>query len=168
MTPTPRTELDPRFSNAGATATPWAEGRRRLEEAAVYWISTVRRDGRPHVTPLYAVWLDDALHFCSGEAEQKSVNLAANPNVVMTTGCNNDDGGLDVVVEGTAERITEQATLERINERYIAKYGEEWRFEISDGVFHGGGGPAPVYRVQAGKALGFAKGAEFSHTRWVF
>ncbi len=28
--------------------------------------STVRPDGRPHVTPLLAVWADDALHFCTG------------------------------------------------------------------------------------------------------
>jgi len=164
----PRTELDARFSSEGATAKTWEEGRRRIEEAAVYWVSTVRADGRPHVTPLYAVWVDDALYFCSGVEEQKSKNLARNPQVAMTTGCNDDKGGLDVVLEGRTAVVTDQQLLERIADAYVDKYGEEWRFEIRDRVFHGGGGPAPVYELEPVKALGFGKGAEFSHTRWMF
>ncbi|MCU1373335.1 MAG: pyridoxamine 5-phosphate oxidase, partial [Actinomycetia bacterium] len=74
----PVTELDRRFGDPSATATPWAETRRVLETAELFWISTVRPDGRPHVTPLPAVWQDDALHFCTGAAEQKGVNLARN------------------------------------------------------------------------------------------
>ena len=35
------------------------------------WLTTVRADGRPHVTPLVAVWLDDAIHFSTGPEEQK-------------------------------------------------------------------------------------------------
>lgn len=56
----PVAELDARFSSDGATRTGWAEARRRLEDAEVYWLSTVRPDGRPHVTPLLSVWLDGA------------------------------------------------------------------------------------------------------------
>lgn len=36
----------------------------------------MRADGRPHVTPLVAVWLDGAPHFSTGPAEQKAVNLS--------------------------------------------------------------------------------------------
>ena len=75
----PITELDPRFSSAGATPTSWSEGCERLEEAEVYWISTVRPGGRPHVTPLLGVWVDGALHFCTGPDERKAKNLAHNP-----------------------------------------------------------------------------------------
>jgi pyridoxamine 5'-phosphate oxidase-like protein len=62
----PVAELDARFSSEDATAREWSEGRRYLDRAEVYWISTVRLDGRPHVTPLIAVWLYDALYFCTG------------------------------------------------------------------------------------------------------
>lgn len=48
----PETELDQRFSSTDATATSWADGRERVEKAELFWISTVRPDGRPHVTPL--------------------------------------------------------------------------------------------------------------------
>jgi nitroimidazol reductase NimA-like FMN-containing flavoprotein (pyridoxamine 5'-phosphate oxidase superfamily) len=74
----PATELHPQFSSEGATATPWAEAREQLEKASIYWLATVRPDGRPHVTPLLAVWLDGALYFCTGPSERKAKNLAHN------------------------------------------------------------------------------------------
>lgn len=67
----PVTELDPRFSAPGAVATPWEDVRRAVEEAQLFWISTVRPDGRPHVTPLPAVWWTDALYFCMVPASRK-------------------------------------------------------------------------------------------------
>ena len=74
----PDTELDTRFSDPDAVATGWEETRQVLEQAELFWISTVRADGRPHVTPLVAVWLDDAVHFATGPGEQKAVNLRTN------------------------------------------------------------------------------------------
>ena len=59
----PVTELDERFSDAGAEPTPWATTRAVLEQAQLSWVTTVRADGRPHVTPLVAVWLDDVRAF---------------------------------------------------------------------------------------------------------
>ena len=95
------TGLDPRFSDPGAVPTEWDEACRALETAELFWITTVRADGRLHLTPLVGVWLDGALHFATGPAEQKAVNLRHNPQVVLTTGCNRWDQGIDVVVEGT-------------------------------------------------------------------
>jgi nitroimidazol reductase NimA-like FMN-containing flavoprotein (pyridoxamine 5'-phosphate oxidase superfamily) len=67
----PVTELDTRFSDRDAVATDWEETRRVLEEAELFWISTVRADGRPHVTPLVAVWLDGAIYFATGPASRR-------------------------------------------------------------------------------------------------
>jgi Pyridoxamine 5'-phosphate oxidase len=50
---TPAAELHAGFSSKGATPTDWARGRQHMEEAQVFWLSTVRPDGRPHVTPLF-------------------------------------------------------------------------------------------------------------------
>ena len=83
---TPRTELDTRFSEPGAQPTSWEDTLEAIKQAEIFWISTVRADGRPHVTPLVAVWLDDALHFSTGADEQKTRNLAGNPRVALTTG----------------------------------------------------------------------------------
>lgn len=98
----PTGELEPQFSSEDATPRAWSEGRQRLEQAEVYWLSTVRPDGRPHVTPLLAVWLGGALYFCTGPHERKAKNLDQNPRCVLTTGCNALNEGLDLVVEGDA------------------------------------------------------------------
>ncbi len=98
---TPDTALDPRFSEPGAIAAGWDETRRALEDAQLSWICTVRADGRPHLTPLVAVWLDGALYFSTGAGEQKVVNLRGNPHVLLLTGCHRWDEGLDVVPRAT-------------------------------------------------------------------
>ena len=168
MPGTPAAELDGRFSAPDATATPWADAQGVLEAAQIFWISTVRADGRPHVTPLIAVWLDGALHFGTGAEEQKARNLAGNPFCILTTWCNTIDEGLDVVVEGEAVNIREEAKLRRIADAYVAKYGSEWRFDVVDGAFsHSDGAVALVFEVAPVKAFGFGKGA-FSQTRWRF
>ena len=60
MTTKPRTELDSRFSEPGAQPTSWEDTLDAIKQAELFWISTVRADGRPHVTPLVAVWHDGA------------------------------------------------------------------------------------------------------------
>lgn len=161
-------ELDERFSDAAAVATEWDETRGVLEAAELFWICTVRADGRPHVTPLVAVWLDGAVHFTTGAQEQKGVNLAGNPHVILMTGCNRWDEGLDVVVEGDAVRQTDQSTLERLAAAWATKWTGQWQFEARDGAFqHPGGGEALVFSVTPVKVLAFAKGT-FGATRHRF
>ncbi|MFD9424577.1 MULTISPECIES: pyridoxamine 5'-phosphate oxidase family protein [unclassified Streptomyces] len=166
---TPVTELDARFSSKDATARPWQEGVALLDAARLYWLSTVRPDGRPHVTPLIGVWWDGALHFCTGPTERKARNLLANPEVVLTTGANTLDTGFDVVVEGRAERVTDESRLGSLAEAWEAKYGGDWHFEVSDGAFvNGESGRADVFAVAPRTAFGFGKGEPFSQTRWQF
>ena len=162
----PVAELDSRFSSEGATPTPWAVARKLLEKAKVYWLSTVRPDGRPHVTTLICVWLDGALYFCTGEGERKARNLVGNPHCVITTGCNTLDG-LDVVIEGDAVPMTDEATLKRLADLWASKY--DWRWTVRASKFHGDeGNDALVYEVRPAKAFGFGKGKSSSQTRWRF
>jgi Pyridoxamine 5'-phosphate oxidase len=162
----PAAELNPRFSSAGATPTPWPEARGRLERAEVYWLATVRPDGRPHVTPLIAVWLDGALYFHTGPSERKAKNLAGNAHCAITTGCNTLAEGLDLVVEGDAVQVSDETRLERVAEAIASKYG--WQVTVRDGALHGEGGEALVYEVRPTTVFGFGKGDPFSQTRWRF
>jgi general stress protein 26 len=163
----PVAELDARFSDAGAVVTPWDDVRGALDDAELFWISTVRADGRPHVTPLPAVWLDGALHFCTGAAEQKGVNLSKNAHCTLTTGNNAWKVGLDVVVEGNAERVDDEARLQRLADAWETKYDGDWHFDVANGAFQGEGGEALVFAVVPTKILAFAKG-EFAQTRYRF
>lgn len=166
---TPADEIDLRFSSPAATPTPWAEARRQLEGAEVYWLTTVRPDGRPHVTPLIAVWLDSALYFTTGPDERKGRNLKQNRQVVITTGCNTLSGGLDLVVEGEAAIVNDEAHLQRLVDAFAAKYGSRnWNFSVRDGAFDHQGGRALVYEIAPTTAFGFGKGELFSQTRWRF
>lgn len=56
---TPVTMLDRRYSDPDAVATAWDDTRRTIEAAELFWLTTVRADSRPHVTPVVAVWADD-------------------------------------------------------------------------------------------------------------
>ncbi|MGW1884305.1 pyridoxamine 5'-phosphate oxidase family protein [Streptomyces sp. NPDC001970] len=166
----PQTDLDTRYSSPGATATPWAEVVSRLEKAEIFWLSTVRPDGRPHVTPLMAVWADGALHFATGEQERKALNLAANPHVVLTTGTNAYGEGCDLVVEGEAVRVTDEERLAGLAAAWEAKYGPDWHFEVRDEAFasRDHGGRALVFGVAPRTAFGFGRGERYTQTRWRF
>jgi general stress protein 26 len=155
--PQPTGEVDSRFSDPDAVATSWPEAVQVLDRAELYWLTTVRADGRPHVTPLIGVWQDGAVHFCTGLREQKARNLEHHRHVALTTGSNAWARGLDVVVEGTTARVTEPATLQRLPDGYEAKYGSEWHFDVGDGVFGSGDDAAAVFRIEPTKVLAFAK-----------
>jgi Pyridoxamine 5'-phosphate oxidase len=158
----PITTVDTRYSGDLAEAIPWPKALVLLEQAELFWVSSVRLDGRPHVTPVVAVWLDGALYFSSGPDEQKSRNLATNPHCAMTTGCNTWDEGVDIVLHGDVEIVRDLSQLQRVADGFRAKYGNDWAFEVvDDGTFRG---PALVYQLIPTQALGFGKGP-FSHSR---
>jgi nitroimidazol reductase NimA-like FMN-containing flavoprotein (pyridoxamine 5'-phosphate oxidase superfamily) len=165
----PTTEIDPRFSSPDATPTPWVEATKEVEQAGICWLSTVRPDGRPHVTPLASIWLDGAFYFCTGSSERKTLNLLQNPHVVVTTGSNAFENGLDVVIEGDAVRVTDEAKLQRFTDLLRAKYGSFFDFQVRDGGVAGEDGDvAPAFEVVPKRAFGFARGEQFSQTRWKF
>lgn len=158
------------FSSEDAVPTEWVRARGDLRDAEVYWLSTVRPDGRPHVTPLLGVWLDGALYFCTGSTERKARNLAHNPHCILTTGCNTLDAGLDLTVEGEAAKVTDETELRSVADTYEAKYGQH--LMAPEGTWFGLGdairsGKALVFRVAPSTAFGFGKG-QFSQTRWCF
>jgi len=166
----PTAELDRRFSSEGATPPPWSDVVDALERAEIFWLSTVRADGRPHVTPLPAVWLDGSLYFCTGPGEQKARNLETNPRCVLTTGNDRFLSGLDMVVEGSAVRVTDKPLLERLAGLWESKLG--WRFDVVDDAFRERSADdsdvAHVFAVAPTKVLAFGKGEPFSQTRYRF
>lgn len=164
----PNGRVDTRFSSEEAPATPWPDARAVLEQAEIFWCSTVRAHGRPHVTPLIAVWLDAALHICTGPQEQKARNIESNPHIVVMTGNNAFGEGLDVVVEGDAIRVSDDGRLRRIADAYESKYGAEWRFIVRDGAFEHGPGRALVFEIPPTAVFAYARGASYSQTRFDF
>ena len=169
-------QIDPRYGDASATPPPWQDIERLLTDAQLYWIITVRADGRPHAVPLVGVWHEGAFAFCTGAEEQKQRNLDANAQVAVATGsmgAHGWDSGKDVVVEGTAVRVTGSQALQALADAWYAKYGEDWKYEVRGQEFvelsHSGGGTtggARVYRVAPAKVIAF--GDAHGQTRYRF
>jgi hypothetical protein len=155
-------KLDTRFSEASEPVG-WRQVSDALAAAELYWLTTVREDGRPHITPLIGAWVDDAWFlFCTGPEEQKAQNLNHSTAVAVTTGVNTWNDGLDVIIEGDAERVTGRDALTRLADVVREKYDGVWDFTPADDGFRhtdegGDGHIAYVFRVPPAKVLAFAK-----------
>lgn len=95
---------------------PWSWAQDRLRDAAVYWVSSVRPDGRPHVTPIWGVWVDGAFWMEGGPNTRRFRNLARNPATVVTIERGNDA----IILEGDAELVTHLA--DELVDRLLAAY----------------------------------------------
>jgi general stress protein 26 len=162
----PTAQLNEGYSQRGATAPAWATAARVLSVSEMFWLSTVRRDGRPHVTPLPAIWANGSVYFCVGSQEQKARNLESNPDCVIAAGANQFRSGLDVVIEGTAVRVTGQGDLLRLATLWKSRL--DWDFTVIEGGFHDPAGRfGLVFCVTPAKVLAFGKDP-FSQTRYLF
>ncbi|MFT4037307.1 MAG: pyridoxamine 5'-phosphate oxidase family protein [Thermomicrobiales bacterium] len=162
----PAGELDERYSSPGAAPTPWTVVEEALAQPQTFWVSTVRQDGRPHMTPLLAIWTNAAIHFTTGAGEQKARNLAANPACILATGGNALDSGLDIVIEGEAQRVQDSATLEELAALWKSRLN--WNFIVRDGMFADGEQTSLVFVVRPQTMYAFNKGEPFAQTRWRF
>ena len=154
----------------GSAPIPWSRPLKQLEAgtAASYWLATTKPEGRPHVAAVGALWIDGKIYFTSSAKARKGRNLAANPNCVLSVTLK----GLDLVVEGSAVRITDRPTLLRLAQRYAAQgwpasvRGEALTAEYSAPS----AGPPPwnLYVVRPTTAFGVATAEPWGATRWQF
>jgi hypothetical protein len=132
------------------------------------WLSTTRPDGQPHVAGVVGLWLDDTLYFVSGPGTRKSRNLAADPRCGFAISLPD----LDLVLDGTASRVTDPARIGRIAEAYSAR---GWPLTVlEDSVtasFWAATAPPPpwhLYSFTTATALGIATASSPGATRWRF
>ena len=141
-------------------AAPWASAEERLENPErprTYWLATVRGDGRPHVRPIIGMWMEGAFYFISGERTAKGRNLAREPRCSVVTGTTTLPS-LDLIVDGVASMVTDEATLRSVIEAFRTKM--EWPLEVRDGRVHGPNaptaGPPPyaLWQVRPSSVIG--------------
>ena len=137
----------------------WGEAVRRMGASRNFWLATTRRDGRPHVMPVWAVWLDDALWFSSSLRSRKIRNLRAEPRCTLTT----EDAEHPVVVDGVAEVVLDRGRTGAFLAASNAKYQVDYGIEFLD--------PAVNATVRVAPVWAFALDEERftgSPTRWHF
>jgi len=139
----------------GTGLLPWSWATDRLTTSHDYWVATTWPDGRPHVSPVWGVWLDDDVWFSCSPGSRKARNLAADPRCTMTT-----DNALEpVIVEGRA--TLDLAGVPAFTDAINAKYEETYTVEFF--------GDNHLYRVAPATVIGLTE-ADFagSPTRWRF
>jgi PPOX class probable F420-dependent enzyme len=172
---TPQGTADPRFGAADVPPAPWSDVEQVLRTQQMACLSTVRADGRPHVTPLVFAWVPGSsgrwpgrLFVHTGEGEQKTVNLDANPAVVLAVAQPGWEAGLDVVVEGNARRAGDLDDVRLFAAALAQKY-PEWAYQVDDvGLVDPESERRPVVlEVVVAKVLAFGRGDRTAQTRFV-
>jgi len=136
--------------------------------AVTFFLGTVAPDCKPHAAGVGALWQDGDLYFTSGPGMRKAHDLAANPTCTFSVRLE----GIDLVLEGSAARVTDRPTLEVIAGRY--REGG-WPAEVADDAFTApfsapSAGPPPwhLYRFTARTVSGVATVEPYGATRWTF
>ena len=149
----------------------WSRAEQQLAaggDSLTHFLSTVRPDGRPHVAGIGALWVEDRFYFTSGPATRKSRNLAHRADCVISVKLPD----LDLVVEGTARKVTDAPTLADLAERFAA---QGWPATVEDGALTApysapSAGPPPwhLFEFTPTTAVGVATAEPYGATRWDF
>jgi len=127
-----------------------------LTAARNYWVATSGPDGRPQVSPVWGLWLDDTFYFATHPRAWKARNLALRPEIAVHL----ESGQEVAILQGIAVEVTDASLLARLADAWQAKYG--WRPETSQPLVH--------YAVRPHVALSWLEGDPFleTATRWQF
>jgi PPOX class probable F420-dependent enzyme len=142
-------------------ALPWSFAEERLASSHDYWLATRWPDGRPHLMPVWGLWLEDNLWFSTAAGSRKARNLEAEPRCSMAT----NDPLEPVIVEGTATLVLERDEVALFTEKLRIKYASEWVEDVYTVDFYVGG----TYRLTTTSVFAL-KDSEFatSPTRWTY
>ncbi|EFH85253.1 pyridoxamine 5'-phosphate oxidase family protein [Ktedonobacter racemifer] len=181
------TKMEPKaernLDGYGAPLIPWAKVRVLLGQSwteasetdgpnqqSTRWLATVRPDGKPHVVPIGAIWIDEAFYFTAGADTRKARNLAHNPNCVLTFARRD----FDLIFEGEAIRVTDPAKAQHIAEAYAAG---GWPVSVVQGgasltaaysAPNAGPPPWDVYKVIPKTIYAMGTSEPYGATRWQF
>jgi hypothetical protein len=171
--PTAAKNLD--SNNYGLEPLPWSRAQEHLaadmpSQATATFLGTVRPDGTPHAAGIGAAWYDGDVYFTSSPHAAKARHLAANPACTISMRLK----GIELVLEGTATRITDRAVLEEVLERYVAG-GWPAAIDADGDAFTApfsapSAGPPPwhVYRFTFHTVFGVAYEEPYGAMRWTF
>ena len=134
------------------------------DSASRFWIGTTRPDGRPHLAAVGITWDGGRFYLVTGAGTQKGRNLAHDPRCVVSVAA----PGVDIVAEGEAKIIRDDAELQRIATLY-----DDWGPQVRDGAFWHefsapSAGPPPwdVYEITPTTVYAVASGEPHGATRW--
>jgi hypothetical protein len=168
LAPSETTNLD----RYGSAELDWSRPRAVMAQGptpdVTYFLGTCRPDGTPHAAGLGAQWMDGDLYFTSNLTARKARDLAVNPRCTISVRL----PGIDLVLDGSAQQVTDSETLERIAAGYRAG---GWPAEVQEDALTApfcapSAGPPPwhVFQFTFHTAVGVATTEPYGATRWRF
>ena len=98
------------------------QAREFLREDHVAVVSTLNKDGSPHVTTIYYLLADDGTFImCTPGHSQKIKNLRRDPRIALCVG----EGGRSVSLYGRVSICEDQALVRLYLEQMVARYVKE-------------------------------------------
>ena len=104
-----------------------------LSSSEMFWLSTVRRDGRPHVTPLPAIWLDGRSTSAPAPPSRRRGTSRPIPGASSRPARTSSGRGSTSWSRDPPYPVTDTAQLERLAAIWRSKL--DWDFEVADGAF---------------------------------
>lgn len=142
-------------ADGGKGLLPWSWADERLQGRYIWWLSTTRPDGRPHLMPVWAVWLGDCVGFSTGAGTAKAKSIAANKYVSIVP----ERGTQSVIIEGEVAAVPEDR-----KRQFFDTYKEVYETDVEEMG-------EPVYVIWPTKVFGFIDeddGFPLNATRWAF
>jgi F420H(2)-dependent biliverdin reductase len=97
-----------------------AEVQNKLETEKNIWIASVRTDGRPHLVPVWFIWLEKKIYLSIDPTSIKARNIALNTRVALAL----EDGSHPVICEGDAYLVSPPFP-EEVIQQFFNKYAWE-------------------------------------------
>ena len=95
----------------------------RLDSERNLWLSTTRPNGKPHLIPIWFVWVDECFYLCTSDENTVKVrNLRANPRASVAL----EDGNRPLIAECTA-RLLAKPFPESVVTAFAEKF--EWNID---------------------------------------
>ncbi len=103
----------------------WRAMESKLGREFTIWVATVKYNGRPHLAPVWFVWLDNNIYIATGSDTQKFLNLTYNSDIALSL----PDTASTIIIEGDAH-VAEWNTVNRVADYFYHKY--EWDFRYDE------------------------------------
>ena len=89
------------------------------------WLATVRHNGRPHLVPVWFIWLEGKIYIATGSDTQNYNNMYHNQTVALSL----PDTDSVIIIEGEAH-VADRQTVDVLADYFYHKY--EWDFRYDE------------------------------------
>ena len=115
-----RPTFPPGYVDNPTSEVSWDYVAQQLAKAKNYWLCSVYPDGRPHVIPRWAVFVDGEIYYDGSPKTRHARNIMENPHVSLHL----ESGDQAVILEGTARPAKKPSPElgQKLAQAYQAKY----------------------------------------------